>query len=170
MEQSRAGGANSITANFEDIYEAAFDSLGFRRGLARMRMEAATKQNAAPAGVKLQPPEEDEVLGLTKFLMDVYEGHMEQQYGIHTGPEDEWRGYVAGLFKGDSGQFMPDASHVALEGDRIVGAILITHWMGMPLVAELGVAKGRRGRGFGGGLLVAAVGRLAGRDEPRLPR
>src|SRR5439155_1411805 len=122
----------------------------------------------APSGVKLQPPEEDEVLGLTKFLMDVYEGHMEQQYGIHTGPEDEWRGYVAGLFKGDSGQFMPDASHVALEGDRIVGAILITHWMGMPLVAELGVAKDRRGRGLGRALLETAMGRLAGRDEPRL--
>src|SRR2546427_337263 len=114
------------------------------------------------------PPEEDEVLGLTKFLMDVYEGHMEQAYGIHTGPEGEWRGYVAGLFKGDSGQFMPDASHVALEGDRIVGAILITHWMGMPLVAELGVAKDRRGRGFGRALLQAAMTRLAGRDESRL--
>jgi len=168
MDRLRAGGATTITAHFEDLYESAFDSLGFRRVFARMRMEAPTKQNAAPAGVKLQPPEEDEVLGLTKFLMDVYEGHMEQQYGIHTGPEDEWRGYVAGLFKGDSGQFMPDASHVALEGDRIVGAILITHWMGTPLVAELGVAKDRRGRGFGRALLQAAMGRLAGREEPRL--
>src|SRR5438128_204576 len=141
---------------------------GRPRVFARMRMEAPTKRSASPASLKLQPPEEDEVLGLTKFLMDVYAGHMEQQYGIHTGPEEEWRGYVAGLFKGDSGQFMPDASHVALEGDRIVGAILITHWMGMPLVAELGVAKDRRGRGFGRALLQAAMGRLAGRDELRL--
>src|SRR2546428_5947285 len=168
MDLLRAGGATSITAHFEDIYESAFESLGFRRVFARMRMEAPTKRTAAPINVKLQPPEEDEVLGLTKFLMDVYEGHMEQAYGIHTGPEEEWRGYVAGLFKGDSGQFMPDASHVALEGDRIVGAILITHWMGMPLVAELGVAKDRRGRGLGRALLETAMGRLAGRDEPRL--
>jgi len=168
MDLLRAGGATSITAHFEDIYESAFASLGFRRVFARMRMEAPTRRSAAPISVKLQPPEEDEVLGLTKFLMDVYEGHMEQQYGIHTGPEEEWRGYVAGLFKGDSGQFMPDASHVALEGDRIVGAILITHWMGMPLVAELGVAKDRRGRGLGRALLETAMGRLAGRDEPRL--
>ncbi len=168
MDLLRAGGATAITAHFEDLYESAFDSLGFRRVFARIRMEAPTKRSAAPADVKLQPPEEDEVLGLTKFLMDVYDGHMEQQYGIHTGPEDEWRGYVAGLFKGDSGQFMPDASYVALEGDRMVGAILITHWMGMPLVAELGVAKDRRGRGLGRALLQAAMGRLAGRDEPRL--
>ncbi len=168
MDLLRAGGATTIIAHFEDLYESAFDSLGFRRVFARMRMEASTKRTAVPADMKLQPPEEDEVLGLTKFLMDVYDGHMEQQYGIHTGPEEEWRGYVAGLFKGDSGQFMPDASYVALEGDRIVGAILITHWMDMPLVAELGVAKDRRGRGFGRALIEAAMGRLEGRDEPRL--
>src|SRR5439155_13077392 len=133
-----------------------------------MRMEAPTKKSPPREGLKLQPPEEDEVLGLTKFLIDVYEGHVEQQYGMHVGPEEEWRGYVGGLFKGDSGQFMPDASYVALEGDRIVGAILVTHWMGTPLVAELGVAKDRRGRGMGRALLEAAMGRLASRDEPRL--
>src|SRR2546427_11538644 len=136
MDLLRAGGATSITAHFEDIYESAFASLGFRHVFARVRMEAPTRRSAAPISVKLQPPEEDEVLGLTKVLMDVYDGHMEQQYGIHTGPEEEWRGYVAGLFKGDSGQFMPDASPVAPDGDRIGGASLIPPSMGMPLGAD----------------------------------
>ena len=162
----RAGGATAIVAHFEDRYEPAFASLGFRRVFARMRMEAPTRKVAPPKGLTLQPPEEDEVLGLTKFFVDAYEGHIEQQYGMHTGSDDEWRGYVGGLFKGDSGQYLPDASYVALEGDRIVGAILVTHWMGMPLVAELAVAKDRRGRGIGRALLEAAMGRLAGRDEP----
>src|SRR3989442_13548 len=165
MDLLRAGGATSITAHFEDIYESAFSSLGFQRVFARMRMEAPTRRSVVPAGVVLQPPEEDEVLGLTKFLMDVYEGHMEQQYGIHTGPEEEWRGYVAGLFKSDSGQFMPDAAPLAPEGDRVVGAILITHWMGMPPVAELGVAKDRRGRGPGRAVLETALGRPRGPEE-----
>ncbi len=164
----RAGGATTITGQFEDRYESTFVSLGFRRIFARMRMEAPTKRSVPTADLKMQPPEEAEVLGLTKFLMDVYDGHMEQAHGIHTGPEDEWRGYVAGLFKGDSGQYMPDASYVVLEGDRIVGAILITHWMGMPLVAELGVAKDRRGRGLGRALLQASMHRLAAREEPRI--
>jgi ribosomal protein S18 acetylase RimI-like enzyme len=164
----RAGGATAITAHFEDRYESAFASLGFRRVFARMRMETSTKKTAPPQGLTLQPPEEDEVLGLTKFLIDVYEGHLEQQYGMHVGPDEEWRGYVGGLFKGDSGQYMPDVSYVVLEGDRMVGAILVTHWMGTPLVAELGVAKDRRGRGIGRALLEAAMSRLASRDEPRL--
>jgi GNAT superfamily N-acetyltransferase len=164
----RAGGATAVTGHFEDRYESAFASLGFRRIFARMRMEAPTKRSVPPPNITMQPPEEAEVLGLTKFLMDVYDGHIEQQHGIHVGPEEEWRGYVAGLFKGDSGQYMPDASYVALEGDRIVGAILVTHWMGMPLVAELGVAKDRRRRGLGRALLEAAMHRLATRDEPRL--
>src|SRR5439155_341681 len=80
MDLLRAGGATSIIAHFEDIYESAFESLGFRRVFARMRMEAPTK----------------------------------------------------------------------------------------PLVAELGVAKDRRGRGLGRALLETAMGRLAGREEPRL--
>ena len=166
----RAGGATAIRAHFEARYEPAFASLGFRRVFARMRMEAPTARSKGdpPGGLKLQPPEEDEVLGLTKFLIGVYEGHLEQQFGMHTGSEEEWRGYVGGLFKGDSGRFMPDASYVALDGDRIAGAILVTEWMGMPLVAELGVAKDRRGQGVGRSLLEAAMNRLAGRDEARL--
>lgn len=164
----RAGGASGITALFEDRYEPAFASLGFRRTFARMRMEAPTRKMPPAQNVTLQPPEEDEVLGLTTFLMDVYEGHIEQQYGMHVGSEEEWRGYVAGLLKGDSGRFMPDASYVVLEANRIMGAILVTHWMGMPLVSELGVAKDRRRRGIGRALLETSMGRLAGIDEPRL--
>src|SRR5437867_12057153 len=115
----RAGGATVITGHFEDVYEPAFTSLGFRRSFARMRMEAPTKRSAA-VSITLQPPEEAEVLGLTAFLMQVYDGHMEQQHGIHVGAEEEWRGYAAGIFKGDSGEYMPVASYVALGGGRIV--------------------------------------------------
>jgi ribosomal protein S18 acetylase RimI-like enzyme len=163
----RARGATAITGHFEDRYAHAFEALGFRRAFARMRMEAPTKKSPR-RDIPLQPPEEDEVVGLAKFLMDVYDGHVEQQYGIHVGTDEEWRGYVAGLLKGDSGRFMPDASYVLLEGERIVGAILVTHWMGKPLVAELGVAKDRRGRGIGRALVEASMGRLAALDEPRI--
>jgi GNAT superfamily N-acetyltransferase len=163
----RAQGAGTITASFEDRYEPAFEALGFRRHFARMRMEAATVAVPPVSAGNLKPPEEAEVLKLTRFLQDVYEGHMEQSFGMHVGSDDEWREYVADLFKGASGRFMPEASYVALEGERIVGALLTTHWMGMPLVAELGVAKDRRGRGLGRALLQATLHRLATLGEPR---
>jgi len=75
---------------------------------------------------------------------------------------------VAAIFKGESGQYMPDASYVSLDDGQIVGAVIITHWMGMPLVAEVGVWKERRGRGLGRALLQAAMNRLADRGESRL--
>ncbi|MGQ0797462.1 MAG: GNAT family N-acetyltransferase [Methanobacteriota archaeon] len=168
VDRLRAQAVIRISASFEDRYEPAFAALGFRRWFARMRMEAATAKGPVPLGVPLRPPEEPEVIGLTSFFMDVYDGHMEQAFGLHTGSESEWRDYVAGLFKGDSGQYMPDASFVALEGERLVGAVLTTHWMETPLVAELGVAKDRRGRGLGRALLQATFNRLVDRDMPRL--
>src|SRR3989454_9483734 len=108
-----------------------------------MRMEAPTKRSDV-VNIKLQPPEEAEVLGLTAFLMQVYDGHMEQQHGIHVGAEEEWRGYGAGLFKGGSGQEMPDAAYVALGGGGSVGAILIKHWVGVAPGAEVGGGEGQR--------------------------
>ncbi len=164
----RAAGTGAITAHYEDRYEPAFADLGFRRIFARMRMEAPTVRAPVPDGIRLVPPEEGEIARLTAFLMDVYDGHMEQRYGLHTGTEEEWREYVGGLLKGDSGRFMPDASFVGMEGTDIAGAILLTQWMGMPLVAELGVSKGQRGRGLGRALLQAAMNRLEGLGERRL--
>lgn len=164
----RAQGATRITATFEDRYEAAFAAVGFRRWFARMRMEASVARRPLTAEVPLRPPEEAEIAGLARFFMEVYEGHMEQAFGMHVGSESDWHSYVAALLKGDAGQFLPDASFVSLEGDRIVGAILTTHWMGSPLVAEIGVASDRRGRSLGRVLMQAAMNRLADRGESTL--
>jgi len=102
---------------------------------------------------------------LARFFMEVYEGHMEQLYGMHVGSEADWRGYVTGILRGEAGRFMPEASLVALEGERLVGAILVSHWMGSPMVTELGVAPDRRRRGLAHALLSAASTRLASLEE-----
>lgn len=161
-------GTTRMTATFEERYEPAFAAVGFRRWFARMRMDAPVVKRPLANDVPLRPPEEAEVLGLTAFFIEVYEGHMEQAFGMHVGSEADWRAYIAALFKGESGEFMPDASFVALEGERIVGAILVTHWMGSPLLAEIGVSKDHRGRGLGAALLQAAMNRLADRGERTL--
>ena len=162
----RSGGAGAITASFDGAYEHDFEPLGFRRLFARMRMEAETKR-FPPTGVPLKPPEEAEIPGLTRFFMDVYAGHVEQQYGMHVGSEEDWRGYITGILRGDTGRFMPDASFVSLEGERLTGAILVTHWMGSPLISELGVAADHRRRGIARALVSAASSRLAALEEPR---
>lgn len=162
----RSGGARAITASFDEAYASSFQALGFRRVFARMRMEAATRR-VPPSSVPLKPPEEREIPGLARFFMDAYEGHLEQAYGMHVGSDEDWRGYITGILRGESGRFMPEASYVSLEGERLVGAILLSHWMGSPLISELGVAPDRRGRGIGRALLSAASTRLAALDEAR---
>lgn len=166
MDLLRSQGVTAITASYEDRYEPFFEALGFRRRFARMRMEAPTKRFPPVSGVGLKPPEESEVVHLAAFFKDVYEGHLEQQYGMHVGTDDEWRGYMTGVLKGEVGRFMPEASLVAVDTGRIVGAILMSHWMGMPLIAEVGVARDRRGKGLGRALLEAASSRLESLGEP----
>ena len=161
----RSRGAGAITASYEDTYARAFEALGFSPLFARMRMEAPTGKAPSAPAIPLRHPEEPEVLELPAFLRAVYEGHMEQQHGMHVGTEEDWRGYVTGLLRGESGRFMPDASFVALEGPRLVGAILVTHWMDRPLIAELGVSRDARRRGVGRALVLAASGRLADLGE-----
>jgi ribosomal protein S18 acetylase RimI-like enzyme len=131
-----------------------------------MRMEGPTRRLPGSA-VPLKPPEEGEITRLSRFFMGVYEGHLEQQYGMHVGSEEEWREYITGILRGETGRFMPEASYVAMEGERLVGAVLLSYWMGSPLVSELGVAADHRRRGIARALLSAASTRLATLDEPR---
>ncbi|HYM39607.1 MAG TPA: GNAT family N-acetyltransferase [Thermoplasmata archaeon] len=162
----RTQGNGAITASFEDAYQRDFESLGFRRVFSRMRMEGATRRLPGP-GPTLKPPEEGEVPKLATFFRDVYEGHMEQAYGLHVGSVEYWREFVTGILRGGTGRFMPEASFVALEGERLTGAILVAYWMEGPLVAELGVVPDRRRQGVARALLSAASTRLVALEEPR---
>ncbi len=166
LDLLRSGGAGAITASFDEAYEGDFEALGFQRVFARMRMEAPTRR-WPPSAVPLKPPEEAEVPGLARFFMEVYEGHAEQQYGMHVGSEEDWRGYISGILRGETGRFMPESSFVSLDGGKLAGAILVSHWMGSPLVAELGVASDHRRHGIARALAAAASTRLAALEEPR---
>lgn len=166
MDLLRTQGSGAITASFEETYLDDFEALGFRPVFSRMRMEAVP-QRFPETDLPLKPPEEAEVPKLAHFLMEVYAGHLEQSYGMHVGSEEDWRGYVTGLLRGDAGRFMPEASFVSLDGERLTGAILVSFWMEAPLVAELGVAPDRRRRGIARALLSMASTRLVALEEPR---
>lgn len=162
----RTQGSGAITASFEDAYAKDFEVLGFRRVFSRIRMEAATRRLPA-AEIPLKPPEEGEIPQLARFFQEVYEGHMEQSYGMHVGTEEDFRRLVSAILRGETGRFMPDASFISSSGERLTGAILVTEWMEGPMVAELGVAPGWRRRGVGRALLSAASTRLASLGDER---
>lgn len=166
LDLLQAQGSTAITASFDEAYARSFEALGFHERFARMRMEAATAR-FPPGAVALKPPEEAEIPLLARFFRDAYQGHMEQAFGMHVGSEEDWAGYVTGILRGEAGRFMPEASFVAVEADRLLGAVLVSHWMEAPMVAELGVAPDRRRRGIARALLAAASSRLAALEEPR---
>jgi len=161
------GDTTSVTATYEDTYRDAFEPLGFQTWFERMRMEAPTAAGKGVGPLPLRHPDETDVVDLPGFLMDVYDQHLEQKFGLHVGPIEEWRGYVTGILKGETGGFLPLASWIARDG-AIAGAILTTLWMGMPLVSELGVRRDARGRGLGEALLRAGSHALRELDYDRL--
>src|SRR3972149_1975628 len=95
---------------------------------------------------------------------------LEQQFGMHVGGPQEWREYVTGIWKGETGTYLPLASWTARDERGLTGISLVTLWMGMPLLAEIGVRKDLRGRGLGRALLTSSLNSLAdlNHDRPAL--
>lgn len=160
-------GADRIVAGFEDAYLPEFEKLGFKESFSRVRMETPAAKRDPPS-VPMAHPEVTDVDAIVAFLMGVYEGHIEQRFGMHVGTEAEWREYVTGIWKGDSGGYLPRASWAAKDDMGLTGVALTTEWMGAPLLAELGVRKDRRGQGLGRALVLATLGALADLGHDRL--
>jgi len=154
------GGADRIVANLEDSYLADFEKLGFSERFSRIRMEAPVRKSDPPS-VPMAHPEVTDLEDIMRFLMGVYAGHIEQSFGMHVGTEEEWRDYVTGIWKGDSGTYVPLASWAVRDPSGVAGVSLATHWMGSPLLSEIGVRKDRRGEGLGRALVVQTMNALA---------
>jgi len=161
------GGADRIVASLEDSYFPDFEKLGFAERFSRMRMEAPARTTDPPQ-VPMSHPEVTDLEDIMRFLMAAYDGHIEQQFGMHTGTETEWREYVTGIWKGDSGRYLPVASWAARDAVGLTGVALTTHWMDSPLLSELGVRRDRRGQGLGRALVVQTMNALADLGYDRL--
>ena len=161
------GGADRIVASLEDSYLKDFEDLGFTERFSRFRMEAPVRKMDPPS-VPMSHPEVTDLEDIMRFLIGVYEGHIEQTFGMHTGTEAEWRDYVTGIWKGESGSYLPLASWAVRDPSGMAGVALATHWMGSPLLSELGVRKDRRGEGLGRALVVQTMNALADLTYERL--
>ncbi len=162
-----ADGASVIHASYDDSYAEAFANVGFRERFSRMRMETALVKHEKPT-VSMAHPEATDADDIADFLMAAYEGHMEQQFGMHVGTPEEWREYVTTIWKGESGTYLPLASWLTREDRGLAGVSLATYWMGTPLLSELGVRKDRRGQGLARALLTATMNALVDLGYDRL--
>jgi len=162
-----AKGAEKVVASYDDSYSAAFTGLGFRETFSRMRMEARRTKVDKPA-LPMSHPEATDVDDIAAFLMAAYEGHMEQAFGMHVGPPEEWRDYATSIWKGETGTYLPLASWLARDDAGLAAALLTTLWMGTPLVSELAVRKDRRRQGLARALLAATTNALVDLGHDRL--
>ncbi|MBI4415631.1 MAG: GNAT family N-acetyltransferase [Euryarchaeota archaeon] len=162
-----ADGASVIHASYDDSYAEAFANVGFRERFSRMRMETALVKHEKPT-VPMAHPEATDADDIADFLMAAYEGHMEQQFGMHVGTPEEWREYVTTIWKGESGTYLPLASWLTRDDRGLAGVSLATYWMGTPLLSELGVRKDRRGQGLARALLTATMNALVDLGYDRL--
>lgn len=167
VEPIIAAGAEKIVANFEEAYAPEYEKLGFVERFSRIRMEAHVARRDPPA-IAMTHPEATDVDDVTTFLMAVYEGHFEQQFGMHVGGPREWREYVTGIWKGETGTYLPLASWTARDEQGLAGVSLITLWLGMPLLAEIGVRRDRRRQGLARAILTASLNSLADLTHERL--
>ena len=161
-------GADKVFAGFDDSYTEAFVKLGFQLRYARMRMEASPLVKGEKPALPLAHPEAVDVDEVATFLRAVYEGHLEQQFGMHVGSAEDWTDYVTAIWKGANGTYIPLASWLTRDEAGIAGASLASHWMGAPLLAEIGVRKDRRGQGIARDLLAATTNALVDLGYDRL--
>ncbi len=163
-----ANGASQILASYDDSYADVFAKLGFRERFSRMRMEVAPLGKREKPPVEMAHPEATDVDDISAFLMGVYEGHIDQKFGLHVGPPEEWRQYVTSIWKGEGGKYLPLASWLIRDDAGLAGVSLVSEWMGAPLVTEVGVRTDRQRHGLGRALLTASANALTDLGYDRL--
>jgi RimJ/RimL family protein N-acetyltransferase len=106
--------------------------------------------------VPVRAPAADDVEELAALMLDAYRGTIDAD-GDET--VDVARDEVRGFMEGRSGVPHLEHSRVALDGGRIVSAVLVSEFEGTPLIAYVFTGAAHKGRG-----LAAALTRLAMRS------
>jgi len=148
-------GAEKIVAGFKSGDREAFEGAGFQETFSRMTMRAGLRRRAT-TGRGFLHPEEKDAAELATFFQHVYEGHLEQQHGMHVGTPADWLGYVRVLVA-DS---LRSCSWVARDSSGISGVCFVFLGTDCPFINELGVRKDARGVGLGGELISASMNSL----------
>lgn len=158
----RKRGGGRIVAGFRSGYLEAFERAGFQKTFSRMTMRAELRRPAK--GSRFLHPQEEDAAELASFFEQAYEGHLEQQHGMHVGTPADWLAYTTGLVSG----CLRPCSWLARDSTGIRGVCLVTLGTDGPVIDELGVRKDVRGAGLGGELASASMDSLLEAGHSRL--
>lgn len=122
-----------------------------------------------PGEPSLRDWQKDDVNALAALLSASY-GSSEAQPFVQDVSTDGWRDYVTKLVQHAAcGALVPEATTLAVDGDRVVGAVLVTH-LGPSTshIAQLAVHPECRRRGVGRALLDRATAVAANLEYSRM--
>ena len=102
-------------------------------------------------------PARRDVEELADLMLDAYAGTIDTD-GSET--LDDARAEVIGYFDAASGSPMLEHSFLALDGDRLVSAVLVSRFEDVPLLAYAMTRSTDKGRGLAGGLTRLALDAL----------
>jgi ribosomal protein S18 acetylase RimI-like enzyme len=109
---------------------------------------------------RLVSPDDAEALAV--LMDDAYRGTIDAEPGQDL---DDARKEIAATFAGDYGAPLLEASVVAVDGDKIVSASIVTRFEGSPFVAFTMTRSSHKGRGLSRAVMTRSVGILARAGE-----
>lgn len=110
-------------------------------------------------------PRPEDAAQLAALMLDAYRGTIDFD-GTET--LEVARDEVDGFLAGKSGAPLLEHSRLALDGERIVSAALVSEFEGTPLLAYVFTAADHKGRGLGEGLTRLVMRSLAQAGRQRL--
>ncbi len=125
---------------------------GYAANMSRRHMVIELRSISEPAGATrpgVRHPTEADIEALAALMLDAYRGTVDAD-GSET--IEDARTEVRGYFDGRSGAPMPDRSYVVHDGERLVSAVLVSRFEGMPLLAYAMTAPTHKGRGLASAL------------------
>ena len=120
---------------------------------------------AGPMAFTVRHPADDDLDDLAALMLDAYRGTIDAD-GSET--LEDARTEVRGFFGSTSGEPMLEHSYLALDGERLVGAVLVSRFEGTPLLAYAMTAPSHKGRGLATGLTGRALASLRGAGDRQM--
>jgi GNAT superfamily N-acetyltransferase len=134
--------------------------------LQRIPMSCPLTRQVPPADLTCRGPQESDKEDLAILLYAAYRGTMDDEGGTFA----DALGEIDTLFAGGYGEFLPDCSFLAEEGEFLASASLVTWWAShrAPLVAFLMTRPEARRRGLARALLQRSMNALLDRGHDRI--